>query len=307
VTTSTMGEFGELLRQARDEKGVTIREVERVTRIRRQYLAALEAQEFSKLPPAAYARGIVKNYAQYLGLSQQEVLALYERATGTAAETFEIVPATRPMDSRSHWVPNFAIIAFMVVMSGIVFVWMYSAYFRESETLANGTVGVATMTPVSQSILAVTSPQVTVATQGGGFATVTPTNTPAATATTAPAQATETNSPDVVASEPAAVAVEPTETVVEEVPVEPAPEESITEEVVTGAHTFAVWVTEEVWVEVIVDGVVVFNDVLPAGSERSFSGDSVSITSGNSAYVHIYVDGEEYDLGDSWNSTFSYP
>ena len=49
------------------------------------------------------------------------------------------------------------------VMSLVVFTWMYSAYFREADSLATGTVGVSTVTPVSGSILAAVATQPTVA------------------------------------------------------------------------------------------------------------------------------------------------
>jgi cytoskeleton protein RodZ len=299
-----MTEFGQLLRQAREAKGVSLAQVERATRIRRDYLEALEAHEFSHLPATTYARGIVRNYAAYLGLDPSEMLAGFETLTDTRPSSVEVMPATKPLDMSAHWAPNFAIIAFMVVMSLVVFTWMYSAYFREADSLATGTVGVATVTPVSGSILAAVATQPTVATQGGGVATVTPTVTVTAEATATTPAATQTPPPPVV---------EATEQVVEDASVE----ESVasTEEVVgdsddtatTGAYTFVVWVTDEVWVGVSVNGESVADDVMPAGTELFFEGDSISVASGNSAYVVVYVDGIEYSLGDSWDSTFSYP
>jgi cytoskeleton protein RodZ len=299
-----MTEFGQLLRQAREEKGVSLAQVERATRIRRDYLEALEAHEFSHLPATTYARGIVRNYAAYLGLDPSEMLAGFETLTDTRPSSVEVMPATKPLDMSAHWAPNFAIIAFMVVMSLVVFTWMYSAYFREADSLATGTVGVATVTPVSGSILAAVATQPTVATQGGGVATVTPTVTVTAEATATTPAATQTPPPPVV---------EATEQVVEDASVE----ESVasTEEGVgdsddtatTGAYTFVVWVTDEVWVGVSVNGESVADDVMPAGTELFFEGDSISVASGNSAYVVVYVDGIEYSLGDSWDSTFSYP
>jgi cytoskeletal protein RodZ len=296
-----MTEFGQLLRQAREAKGVSLAQVERATRIRRDYLEALEAHEFSHLPASTYARGIVRNYAAYLGLDPAEMLESYEVLTNTRPSSFEVMPATKPLDMSSHWAPNFAIIAFMVVMSLVVFTWMYSAYFREAESLATGTVGVATVTPVSESILAAVATQPTIATQGGGVATVTPTATATveATATTPPVP-TETPAPPVA---------EATEPVVNEFaePTEDVVDDSVDDTATTGAHTFVVWVTDEVWVGVSVNGESVVNDVQPAGTEFVFEGDSLSVSSGNSAFVIVYVDGVEYSLGDSWDSTFTYP
>lgn len=307
ATISTMTEFGQTLRQAREAKGVSLAQVERATRIRKTYLEALEEHQFSQLPASAYARGIVRNYAAYLGLDPAEMLAGYEALTNSRPKSFEVMPATKPLDMSSHWAPNFAIIAFMVVMSLVVFTWMYSAYFQEADSLATGTVGVATVTPVSESILAAIGTQPTIATQGGGEATVTPSVTATATieaTATAPVAPTETPAPPVEES---------TEVVVEEPPVVASidPTEESADDgddtATTGAYTFTVWVTTEVWVGVTVNGESVADAVQPAGTELIFEGDSIAVSSGNAEYVLVYVDGEEFSLGDSWDSTFTYP
>lgn len=303
-----MNEFSDLLRQARDFKGVTLREAERATRISRTYLTALEAEDFAQLPAAAYARGIVRNYAQYLGLDPVSTLALFEQSSGSSPSGVSVVPATRPLDSSSHWAPNFAIIAFMVVMSAVVFAWMYSAYFQRPDALATTTIGMPTVTAVPDSILALVDDQATVATQGGGVATTTPT----ATATVAVATAT----PE-AADPQAVVEVAPTEVDEEDVPEEPIdeatepveePVDTDAEPIGTGAHTFVISTTEDLWVQVVLDGETAFDDVLPAGVERIFYADEAAITSGNAALVSLYVDGDPYgSLGDTWDATFYYP
>ena len=223
------------------------------------------------------------------------MLSRFEDLTGTRSGPFEVVPATKPIDLSTHWAPNFAIIAFMIVMSLVVFTWMYSAYFQKGDSIATGTVGVATVTPMADSLLAAVGTQPTIATQGGGVATVTltitPSPLPSPTATVAP-QPTATTPPVEV---PAA-------------PTEAEPADDLTDEPATaGAHAFVVWVLEEVWVHVTIDGEPVYNDVLPAGGELVYEGETLEVTSGNAAHVVVYVDGEEYALGNSWDATFVYP
>jgi len=320
-----MNEFGELLQQARDFKGVTLREAERATRISRTYLVALEAEEFDQLPPSTYARGIVRNYAQYLGLDPVATLASFERSSGSPIEAISVVSATRPLGSSAHWAPNFAIIAFMVVMSAVIFAWMYSAYFQRPDVLATTTIGMPTVTAVPDSILALATNQATVATQGGGVTTTTPTAAP--------------KSVSVPPTEVIALAMAPSAVVEEPVVEEPVVEDSVDDEsgalddepaagtetvdedvvdeetnaetadpVGTGAHTFVVNVTEDLWLQVILDGEKVFDDVLAAGSERIYYADAAAITSGNAASVNLYVDGDLFGaLGDSWDATFYYP
>ena len=73
--------IGQLLREAREAKGCTLEEAERATRIRAKYLAAFEAEEFSVLPSEAQTRGFLRNYAQFLGLEADAILAEYARLT----------------------------------------------------------------------------------------------------------------------------------------------------------------------------------------------------------------------------------
>jgi len=139
--------FGDTLRQARAQKGVSLKEAEQVTRINRHHLQALEDENFGALPPLIYQRGIVRNYATYLGLDANKLLAMFEEAHGLSGNT-EVIPAVKPLDMPSHWAPNFAIIAFMVVMSAVVFAWVYSAYFAPSDALPTATEPIVTVTPV---------------------------------------------------------------------------------------------------------------------------------------------------------------
>jgi cytoskeletal protein RodZ len=70
--------LGETLRQARLDKGVSLAEAARDTRIRRSYLEALEAEDLASLPPAVYTRGFVRSYAEYLGLDAQAMVELFQ-------------------------------------------------------------------------------------------------------------------------------------------------------------------------------------------------------------------------------------
>jgi cytoskeletal protein RodZ len=70
--------LGETLRQARLDKGVSLAEAARETRIRRSYLEALESEDPAALPAAVYTRGFLRTYAEYLGLNAQSMVDLYQ-------------------------------------------------------------------------------------------------------------------------------------------------------------------------------------------------------------------------------------
>lgn len=69
--------LGETLRKARIEKNITFEDAERVTRIPRKYLEALELENFGILPAPVYARGFLRSYASYLGLEPKELLPFF--------------------------------------------------------------------------------------------------------------------------------------------------------------------------------------------------------------------------------------
>jgi len=142
-----MGVFGDTLRQARAHKGVTLREAEVATRINRHWLLALEEEHFDQLPALIYQRGIVRNYATYLNLDPAKLLQLFVDARGDRP-TNEPTVLTQPMTvaPAGSFVPNFAVIAFVVVAMGAMFAWGYSAYFAAGEPGTNGPGVVATAT-----------------------------------------------------------------------------------------------------------------------------------------------------------------
>ena len=70
-----MVEIGNALRTARERQGLELGAVERETRIRERYLAALEEERFELLPARAYAKGFLRGYAEFLGLDGRLIVA----------------------------------------------------------------------------------------------------------------------------------------------------------------------------------------------------------------------------------------
>lgn len=62
------GKIGRVLEQARKDRGLSLEEAERATKIRKRYLVGLERDDYSVLPDAVYAQGFLKTYANFLGL-----------------------------------------------------------------------------------------------------------------------------------------------------------------------------------------------------------------------------------------------
>lgn len=75
-----------MLKDAREGKNFSTQDIERFTKIRERFIVAIEADEFSLLPSLAYAKGFVRNYAEFLGLSVEDVMAFFRRQTTEASK-----------------------------------------------------------------------------------------------------------------------------------------------------------------------------------------------------------------------------
>lgn len=73
-----MDGLGEYLREARNRKGVDVREAARKTRINAVFIQALEDENFSKLPGPVFIRGFLRSYGNYLGLDQDDLMDRYQ-------------------------------------------------------------------------------------------------------------------------------------------------------------------------------------------------------------------------------------
>ena len=74
-----MRRVSDILREEREKKNLSLEYIEKTTKIRVEYLKAIEEGRFHTLPSESYALGFVKNYASFLGLSRARIVALFRR------------------------------------------------------------------------------------------------------------------------------------------------------------------------------------------------------------------------------------
>ena len=96
-TSSTIrSAVGDKLRDARETRGLDLHRVERDTKIRIKFLAALEDGEFTELPGDVYARGFLRNYATYLGLDADEMEEQWREEAGSATPALPTFVGPQP-------------------------------------------------------------------------------------------------------------------------------------------------------------------------------------------------------------------
>jgi cytoskeletal protein RodZ len=81
-----MESIGEFFKQVRETKGLTIEEVASKTRIRTDFVKALEEGNFAKLPDQVFARGFVRSYARSLGLDEDDAIHRFIQSAGAFYE-----------------------------------------------------------------------------------------------------------------------------------------------------------------------------------------------------------------------------
>ena len=123
--------ISDLLKQTRKEKNLTLDSIAKVTKIKSEYLQAIEEGKFDDLPSESYARGFVKNYGSFLGLMENKVAALFRREY--ESERIEFVPRFRKQqhkfNRKSLFSPrNILIICAIIIIASFVG-YQYSSLF----------------------------------------------------------------------------------------------------------------------------------------------------------------------------------
>jgi cytoskeleton protein RodZ len=82
-----MSALGPYLSHRREERGLSIEEVARVTRVAPRYLEALEREDFAALPAPVFTKGYIRAYCQALGVSVDEALTRYSESANVVVPT----------------------------------------------------------------------------------------------------------------------------------------------------------------------------------------------------------------------------
>ena len=129
---------GEMLRAAREEKGLSLEDIAGQTRIPRRHLESLEESDWSKLPAPTYTIGFAKSFATAVGIDRTEIGdKLRTEMGGTrpeyspASEVFEPADPARTMP---RWLVLSAIAGIILVV--LLMTWLNN---RSLEQPAGGT------------------------------------------------------------------------------------------------------------------------------------------------------------------------
>jgi cytoskeleton protein RodZ len=114
---------GERLREARTKLGLTLDSAAARTRIRREYLEALETMDPRGLPAQAYAIGYLRTYARFLSLDDVALVEQFKSEADT--QTGRAIP-TAPQQNREIKLPRglIGVVVILVIVGTVA--WWYS-------------------------------------------------------------------------------------------------------------------------------------------------------------------------------------
>jgi cytoskeleton protein RodZ len=287
-----MPTFGENLRREREMRGVTLEEISESTKISVRLLKALEEDDFGKLPGGVFTRSFIRNYAQYLGLDEEHVLAEYKRTAQPGSDNdFSRLAVGKPLPSKSGSQPR----TLPWVVAAVLLAGGYAVY-RYSHRSVEAPLGAAATPP------AASSPS---GASGGGSENSAGPSAPGLAQP--PAGGTNPDSGNSSGSNPGsnpaanpAASGQPAgsaghETAVSNPAGAPPKESAASAPAAIGEGDLVLQVAtnDDVWLAVAADGKTVFQRLLPPDSVRTFRAkDSFDVTTGNAQGTILTLNGE---------------
>ena len=268
-------DLGEDLKQQREMLGFSLEEVERNIHIRQHYLEAMESGNLAGLPSPVQGRGMLQNYAAFLGLDNEPILLRF--ADGLQAQLAEkraaqpISPDTKPSRRRTNLpllrsFPGDWFLGAILIVAVVAFIiW--------------GTIRISSLQAAPNPIETV--PSIAEALQATPVESLSEMPPPSETPLPGPAE-TE-NSPGLEGN-----------------PIAPPPEEVPPETPVPTISDAPVQIYVSVlrraWMRVTVDENIEFEGRVVPGSAFSFSGEfQIELITGNGAALQVFFN--EIDLG----------
>lgn len=117
-----MRTIGEILKNAREKKNISLEDAAKATKIRINFLRDLEENRFAQISEATVVKGFIKNYAEYLSLSSLDALAILRRDFIENAKG-QILPrgTYEPLGNKGFsWTPKMTIFTVTLLVFSII-------------------------------------------------------------------------------------------------------------------------------------------------------------------------------------------
>jgi cytoskeletal protein RodZ len=140
-----VSELGQVLQRAREEKGITLDDIQRITKIQRRYLEAIERGHFHVLPGHFYARAFVKSYAEAVGLDPNHIMSHFQAdlPAQPPQEQVErlrrrrVVAANNPLQA-GRWLTKTLLVLFIALIIGVIYIAVVNSGMNIQPALPGG-------------------------------------------------------------------------------------------------------------------------------------------------------------------------
>jgi cytoskeleton protein RodZ len=281
-----MASVGEILRRERERQGLPLADIAQQTRIKKQYLEAVERDDFESLPGRFFARSFTTQYAERLGVNNAELAAALDRqvataqpppvtgkevvsGTGWAYQEYSVDPmpegSASAINARKMTASIVMLVAVVIACGAIFWLWQRSQLSSTSAStgLSEGSRTAQDVAPPAVQPAPVAEPPAALVTPETQTAAPTPAPTSAPTPTPAPS---------------------PT----------PAPAEATPQVPASGKISLAIVAKEDTWLRITVDGKVILAAVLARGEQRvAAASENAKVLLGNAGGVDIRFNGSD--------------
>jgi cytoskeleton protein RodZ len=275
-------DFGTYLRQAREQRGVSLQELAVATKISARLLESLEHNDPSKLPGGIFSRAFVRAYAHEVGLDPEVAVANFVSAFPDESGAEDMPATTRAVEAESFQQGRRAIrlllrVLGLALLAGVIALVYYSWPRRGSVPGSPGG---------GQPAAAVTMPQVPAQPPAQAPAVETPPSGAQAEAVPVDTAPSASAAPGEAQAEPAVPS-----------PVQPSPSPGQPSAPVAAAAgqvplVVVLTLTEPCWLSVSVDGTRSPSRTAQAGERIEYAVQrSITLTAGNAGALSVTLNG----------------
>lgn len=130
-----MSSVGQILREAREAKGLTLYDLQEKTKIQPRYLKAIEEDRLDVLPGHFYARAFIRTYAEHVGVDPQPLLSQIQTPESDELESVQTMQRVgrrvdrvkEPSFSLAKWFSRGLLILFLVLVGTVIYTFVDGA------------------------------------------------------------------------------------------------------------------------------------------------------------------------------------
>lgn len=135
-----MSDLGQQLKEARLQKGLSLDDVQEMTKIRKRYLEAIEAGDYKVLPGSFYVRAFIKTYAEAVGVDSDGLLEEHRKDVPVSEPEPTMEPVIQKRRSshtanerNSKWLSTTLMWSFAAIILIVIYIVISSNYSSDNN------------------------------------------------------------------------------------------------------------------------------------------------------------------------------